>query len=314
MGDFGKRLKKLRQNHNLRQVDLADILGLAQTTITNYENNDRFPGQKTLKEIADYFNVSLDYLLGRTSNPTRIDHFLKQERPELQSAEDFLADEKVKRFFELLSNRSRRDIFQFLKDNYSDFDSPQTYEDIYSNLFTPILYSVGNLWETNKFTIEDERHYSSTINDLMAQLRLFFPKNGFANEYSDNKSPDSAKRMLALTAPGEHHNIGIQMITDTFTLKGWHTHYLPSELPVENIRNFILEGQIDLLAISATMSSNVNSLKNIISFLRNDRKTKNIKILVGGQPFNVYPDLWQEIGADFWARDVSETIKIINII
>ena len=59
ISNLGDRLKKIRKDKNLRQIDLASSLGLAQTTIANYEQGTRFPNEKTLSQIADFFNVSL---------------------------------------------------------------------------------------------------------------------------------------------------------------------------------------------------------------------------------------------------------------
>ncbi|NLY91603.1 MAG: helix-turn-helix transcriptional regulator [Firmicutes bacterium] len=71
---FGARLRALREEQGLYQKDLAEKLGLTQKTISNNENNERFPDQKTLHKIADFFNVSIDFLLGRTEirNPNAI--------------------------------------------------------------------------------------------------------------------------------------------------------------------------------------------------------------------------------------------------
>lgn len=66
MEKFAKRLKEIRKEWNLSQKNLAENLGYARTTIANYEQNTRVPSLETISEIADYFNVSLDYLFGRT--------------------------------------------------------------------------------------------------------------------------------------------------------------------------------------------------------------------------------------------------------
>ena len=63
---FAKRLKEIRKSQNLSQKDLAENLGYARTTISNYEQNTRIPSLETIAEIADFFDVSLDYLFGRT--------------------------------------------------------------------------------------------------------------------------------------------------------------------------------------------------------------------------------------------------------
>lgn len=63
------RLKELREAKHLSQVRLAMDLHLSQNSISRYENIEREAGYETLILIADYFHVSLDYLLGRTDTP-----------------------------------------------------------------------------------------------------------------------------------------------------------------------------------------------------------------------------------------------------
>lgn len=63
------RLKELRKKKKISQVKLSIDLNLNQNAISRYENGIREADYKTLILFADYFNVSLDYLLGRTDNP-----------------------------------------------------------------------------------------------------------------------------------------------------------------------------------------------------------------------------------------------------
>ncbi|MBC3798464.1 helix-turn-helix domain-containing protein [Acetobacterium tundrae] len=66
---IGERLKSLRLMKKLSQIDLGKIIGISNVTLSQYESNDRQPDNKTLKAIADFFNVSTDYLLGLTDEP-----------------------------------------------------------------------------------------------------------------------------------------------------------------------------------------------------------------------------------------------------
>lgn len=65
------RLKELRKQQNITQLKLAMDLGVNQNTISRYETGEHEADYKTLILIADYFNVSIDYLLERTDNPER---------------------------------------------------------------------------------------------------------------------------------------------------------------------------------------------------------------------------------------------------
>ncbi|EPP0809183.1 helix-turn-helix domain-containing protein [Listeria monocytogenes] len=62
---FANMLKKLRKNENLTQDQLASKIGITRDTLANYETGRREPDFTTLKNIASYFEVSTDYLLGR---------------------------------------------------------------------------------------------------------------------------------------------------------------------------------------------------------------------------------------------------------
>lgn len=61
---LGRKLKMLREEHNMLQSELAKLLNLGASSISMYEKDERDPDTDTLKRIAEIFNVSTDYLLG----------------------------------------------------------------------------------------------------------------------------------------------------------------------------------------------------------------------------------------------------------
>lgn len=68
MSEFGEIMAELRQDQNMTQKDLASILHMAASSISNYETGHRTPNADFIRQISDYFNVTSDYLLGRTSS------------------------------------------------------------------------------------------------------------------------------------------------------------------------------------------------------------------------------------------------------
>lgn len=72
MGNFQNVLKSLRKANGLTQDELAKILKISRSTVGMYENGSREPDYETLESIADFFNVDIDYLLGRTNKTTLI--------------------------------------------------------------------------------------------------------------------------------------------------------------------------------------------------------------------------------------------------
>jgi transcriptional regulator with XRE-family HTH domain len=111
---FGKRLKKLRQQQNMTQDELGAIFEppLAQSTIGTYERGLRQPSLENLIIISQYFNVSIDYLLGLTEeernvttykeeNPQELKEFLNQNNILFNGAE--LTEEDKKRMVDILT-------------------------------------------------------------------------------------------------------------------------------------------------------------------------------------------------------------------
>lgn len=65
---IGRQLKALRMNSKKSQTEVCTSLNIEQSTLANYENEKRIPKIDILIKIANYYNVSVDYLLGRTEN------------------------------------------------------------------------------------------------------------------------------------------------------------------------------------------------------------------------------------------------------
>ena len=70
------RIRDLREDRDMRQSDLAEATGIDQRTISNYETEKTFPDSVALIRLADFFDVSIDYLVGRTDR----DLYTEQKR------------------------------------------------------------------------------------------------------------------------------------------------------------------------------------------------------------------------------------------
>ena len=69
MANFAERIKYLRCKNGITQESLGKTLGVRQDAISTYERGLNYPEVRNLIILADYFGVSLDYLVGRTDNP-----------------------------------------------------------------------------------------------------------------------------------------------------------------------------------------------------------------------------------------------------
>ncbi|MBN2795048.1 MAG: helix-turn-helix transcriptional regulator [Clostridia bacterium] len=75
---FGERLKLTRKANFVRQQQLAEHLNVAVSTLSQYENDKRHPNFDILCDIADYFHVTTDYLIGKTNSPTHTNVIFKE--------------------------------------------------------------------------------------------------------------------------------------------------------------------------------------------------------------------------------------------
>lgn len=81
MAKFSDRLRELRTGKGLSQLDFSKQLGISKSSVNMYERGEREPNFELLEAIADYFNVDMDYLLGKSEYATKY-HWLRQTIPE----------------------------------------------------------------------------------------------------------------------------------------------------------------------------------------------------------------------------------------
>ncbi len=170
--------------------------------------------------------------------------------------------------------------------------------DVYLHVFQPVLYEIGRLWQTNQISVAHE-HFATSVTQLtMSQL--------YPHIFNMEKK---GSRLVATCVGGELHEIGIRMVADFFEMAGWDTFYLGANTPAQSIITMIKEQKADMLAVSATMTHHIQEVRELIGVVR-DSEVSDVKIMVGGYPFNVSPDLWQEIGADGYAPNAESSIEI----
>ena len=108
MGEFQNVFKRLRISSGYTQSELANRLKISKSTISMYENGNREPDFETLELIADFFNVDIDFLLGRTDKTTLT--------PETIGRQYYLNEETKEIAQEIFENPDLRSLFDVAKD------------------------------------------------------------------------------------------------------------------------------------------------------------------------------------------------------
>lgn len=83
MTQFGEILAELRKDKGVKQKELAEMMHVSASTISNYETGVHYPDIEKLMELADYFGVTTDYLLGRCVSSLSPDVFEKPVSPDM---------------------------------------------------------------------------------------------------------------------------------------------------------------------------------------------------------------------------------------
>lgn len=98
MKALAERLRTLRESVRISQEKMAQLVGMKQSSINRYESGQSDPSPETLLRYADYFDVSMDYIFGRTDKPqgTLYEYRPKIERnnPEMQKFVEMCFDPK----------------------------------------------------------------------------------------------------------------------------------------------------------------------------------------------------------------------------
>ena len=290
MADFASRLKALRVRRGLRQKDLASALGLAQTTIANYEQKLRFPDESTLVKIADYFTVSFDELMGRDNGSSGASAVPSEETPLSGLALEYLLALRTG------GTEAARSLL------YGVVSRGTGIRELYLHVFEPALREVGRLWALGDLAVGEEHAFSEATQALMSQLY-----GG-----SDAVAAGTGPRCVALSGSGESHIIGARMVADFLSLSGWDVRFLGGNLSIRHLRETLLAGPPDLLALSITLPENLNAAADLIRAVRAEKPLRALKIMAGGQALRDHPWGWKDIGADGTAANAEDAVKVAN--
>ncbi|GAA0108552.1 helix-turn-helix transcriptional regulator [Clostridium sp.] len=104
---ISNRLKELRQEKDLLQKDVATYLNISTSAYGFYEQGKRTPDSEMMKKLSEFFNVSLDYLLGKTDIRESADDILNGKEPTIALHSDYQYDE--------LPDEAKKEIENFIE-------------------------------------------------------------------------------------------------------------------------------------------------------------------------------------------------------
>ena len=172
---------------------------------------------------------------------------------------------------------------------------------LYDQVLQPALAEIGRMWHRGEISVADEHFATATTRALLGGLRSYFPQ----------PEPRSAT-VVAAAVGGDFHDVGLRMVADCLEMDGWRSLYLGANMPATDIVEFLGQYPADLLALSASTCLVVRQAGEFIDVVRTGRSSDKLKIIVGGSPFDLIPDLWEELGADGCAHNTTEAVELAN--
>lgn len=200
------------------------------------------------------------------------------------------------RYLERLLEHKGREAVQLLLDAA---EGGRKVTDLYENVIVPVQVEIGGMWHREDLDVSDEHFATATTQTAMSRLRQYFPV-----------VEPNGRRVLAACCNGELHDIGLRLITEYLEMAGWEAQMLGANVPVASIHENLVRFPVDLLVLSLGSWMHIRQLGILIASLRDRPEHADLKILVGGSPFVMMPDLAQQLGADGTARSGEEAVRV----
>jgi methanogenic corrinoid protein MtbC1 len=105
---------------------------------------------------------------------------------------------------------------------------------------------------------------------------------------------------------------GSRMVAGFLEMDGWDVYYPGANTPHADIISMLKERNAKALLVSVTMGYNIKRVRVLIRHIRADPRLDGLKVVVGGYAFNNVEGLWNAIGADGFAKDADEAVRVVN--
>jgi methanogenic corrinoid protein MtbC1 len=169
------------------------------------------------------------------------------------------------------------------------------------DVLEPAQKEIGRLWQEGEISVAQEHLCTSVTQQVMSELYPYL-FTGVPRRH----------RLVAAQAPGSLHEVGLRMVVDLLEHEGWDTTYLGDGATPGEVVETLASRHAEVLAISASMPGQVRGVMALVSAVRTDPRTAEVKVVVGGRPFLVDPGLVAEVGADGSAADARQTVELCS--
>ena len=219
--------------------------------------------QETVKYLGKTSDVTLESIPDEYRNdPTIISFLSSNKKLDINKREKHLIKIRQNMREFLLAGNLKKAL-----SIYTDFLKQSSVAKFYDTILRPVMYEIGELWDTKKLDVGDEHIASNTAIRLIESIG------------TKPKTKNKEKTILICAPDGEYHAIPCFMMETYLSLNGYNVINLAPSAPTKSIINHIREKKPDLILISVTLKEHIKSCnrltKNLLKF--------KIPIIIGGQ-------------------------------
>ncbi|AGX88622.1 cobalamin B12-binding domain-containing protein [Candidatus Symbiobacter mobilis] len=170
--------------------------------------------------------------------------------------------------------------------------------DVEMHVIQPALYAIGDKWQRNEISVAQE-HMATAIVQMVMTFGLV------------RSAPPSLtdRRVLLACVEGNHHAVGLSMVSDAFSLAGWQVQYLGANVPTAALVAHVPEYRPHLVGLSVSFPQHLRVARQVICKLQETMGKERPPVMIGGLAINRFGALADAMGADAQGIDAQAAVE-----
>lgn len=178
----------------------------------------------------------------------------------------------------------------------------QNFLDLAVGTIQPALYEIGYRWQKNRLSVAQEHIATAICQSLLTSI------------YADSEfsAPREDRRAILACVEGNHHSLGLRIVSDALEIAGWQVRYIGADTPSQALLGEISAWRPQLLALSLSIPNQISAARRLIAQVKTDLAARRPEIAAGGLVINSAPGLWKTLGADHSFSDARQAVESLR--
>ena len=173
---------------------------------------------------------------------------------------------------------------------------------VYMDIIWPIMNEIDKLYKSERINSAQEAFATRINRTIVDQLQNKLPKK-----------KQKSKKIVVCSSFTEQAELGAQIITDLFESDGWDARFLGGVIQQDDILEFIHTFNPDILLFYGINAKFAPAMRNFIDTVKNINACPDMRIMLSGGVFDRAQGLWEEIGADLYAQNAADAVKVASM-